>query len=60
MVDSAETLLINGEGAPIKRLGFLEPAGCLVQLRQIVEAGSDLWIVRAKTPLVNFQGAPIK
>jgi hypothetical protein len=56
----AEALLVDGQGAPVKRLGFLQLIGGFQQQRQIVEVGRHSWVVRAEAQLVDSQGAPIK
>jgi hypothetical protein len=54
-----EALLVNSQDALIERFSFIRAIRCLEQLCQIVQAGRDSRIVRAKAPLVNGQSAPI-
>jgi extradiol dioxygenase family protein len=43
----AEAQLVDSQGAPIKRFGFVWPVDRLEQLRQIIEVAGDPWMVRA-------------
>jgi hypothetical protein len=56
----AEAQLVDSQGAPIKRFGFVWPVDGLEQLRQIIEVAGDSWMVRAEAVLVNGKSAPIK
>ena len=54
----AEALLVDGERAPHQGLGVLEPVRGLQELRQIVEADGDVWVIGAEALLVDGERAP--
>jgi hypothetical protein len=56
----AESLFVDGQGASIERLGFVQPICGMEQPRQIAQVAGDLRMVRAKALLINGQGAPIE
>ena len=55
-----ETLLVDGERAPIEGLGLGQPVGVLQQRGQASEADSDAGMVGAEALLIDGERAPIE
>ena len=56
----SQSLLPNRQRPPVKRLGLGVLALVVVQLRQAVEAGSHLGMLRPPDFLIDRQGAPVE
>src|SRR5258708_36157087 len=55
-----KALLVDSQGAPVKRFGFLQTIDGLKQLGQVVKVARNSRMVRTEYFLINNQSAPIK